>query len=60
LKDDVNKIWNKNKFLIDMRRLKYLPKECTGCKYISLCKGGCRASAEGYFGTINAKDPLME
>jgi len=39
--------------------LKYAPKECKKCKYISICRGGCRASARGYFGKIDSKDPLM-
>jgi len=59
-KDDLKKVWNENKFLKEIRELKYLPKECEGCDYISMCRGGCRASAEGYFGKLNAIDPLMK
>lgn len=60
LNDDLKEIWKKHKFLKDIRKLKYLPEECAVCKYLSLCRGGCRASAFGYFGKLNAKDPLME
>ena len=60
LKDDLRKIWSENKFLKDIRKLKFLPSECAGCKYLSMCRGGCRASAKGYYGKINAKDPLMK
>jgi radical SAM protein with 4Fe4S-binding SPASM domain len=59
LKDDLKKIWSRNKFLVNIRRLKYLPKECKNCKYASLCRGGCRASAKGYYGNLNSRDPLM-
>lgn len=59
LKEDIKKIWSKNKFLLNIRKLKYTPKECKNCKYISICRGGCRASAKGYFGKLNTKDPLM-
>lgn len=58
LRDNTKKIWNESKFLISIRKLKYLPKECINCKHISTCRGGCRASAFGYFGKLNAKDPL--
>lgn len=59
LTDDLQKIWLKTKFLLDIRQLKYVPKECKKCEYISICRGGCRASARGYFGKIDSKDPLM-
>mgnify|MGYP001565883072 CR=1 FL=1 len=59
-KDDLKKVWNENKILKEIRELGYLPKECRGCDYISMCRGGCRASAEGYFGKLNAIDPLMK
>ena len=60
LNDDLKEVWRKHKFLKDIRKLKYLPEGCVTCKYLSLCRGGCRASAFGYFGKLNAKDPLME
>ena len=60
LKDDLKKIWKTNKFLLDIRKMKFVPKECHDCKYVSFCRGGCRASAQGYFGKINSIDPLMK
>ncbi len=60
LDDDLKEIWNKNKFLLDIRTMKFIPKECRKCQYVSICRGGCRASAEGYFGKLNAIDPLMK
>jgi len=60
LTDDIKNIWSKNKFLLNIRELKYAPKECKDCKYISICRGGCRASAKGYYGKINAQDPLIK
>lgn len=60
LKDNLNEIWNSNQFLLDIRAMKFVPKECRNCQYVSVCRGGCRASAEGYFGKINAIDPLMK
>ncbi len=59
LTGDIKKIWSNNLFLLNMRKLKYTPKECKDCKYISICRGGCRASAKGYYGKINAQDPLI-
>jgi radical SAM protein with 4Fe4S-binding SPASM domain len=59
LQDDLNFIWNNNSFLTDIRKLKYLPKECEDCDYTHICRGGCRASAKGYFGNLCAIDPLM-
>jgi len=59
LKDDLEEIWKKNQFLINLRELKYTPEECRKCKYLSICRGGCRASARGYSGKLNAPDPIM-
>ncbi len=60
LKDDFKEIWNNNKFLLDVRAMKFVPKQCRDCEYVSVCRGGCRASAQGYFGKLNAIDPLMK
>lgn len=60
LKDDFKEIWNKNKFLLDIRAMKFVPEKCRSCQYVSVCRGGCRASAQGYFGKLNAMDPLMK
>lgn len=37
----------------------YRNPKCCGCKYIDICESGCRMSALGYFGSMNAQDPLM-
>ncbi len=60
LEDNLKEIWNNNKFLLDIRKMKFVPKACKECEYVSICRGGCRASAQGYFGKINALDPLMK
>ncbi len=60
LKDDLKEIWENNQFLLDIRKMKFVPKECHACEYVSICLGGCRASARGYYGKINAIDPLMK
>ena len=60
LTDDLKKIWVKNIFLKNIRQLKYLPNECLSCQYIHMCRGGCRASAYGFYGKINANDPLIK
>jgi radical SAM protein with 4Fe4S-binding SPASM domain len=59
LKHNLERIWKKNKFLKDIRELNFLPKECNNCDYVHICRGGCRASALGYYGNLNAIDPLM-
>ena len=60
LEDDLKQIWSTNPFLLDLRSMKFVPDDCKDCKYVSLCRGGCRASAQGYFGKLNAIDPLMK
>ena len=60
LEINLKDIWNTNKFLLDIRAMKFVPVECRKCEYVSVCRGGCRASAKGYFGKINAIDPLMK
>ena len=60
LEDDLKKIWSNNPFLLDIRAMKFVPDKCKECHYVSLCRGGCRASAQGYFGKLNAIDPLMK
>lgn len=60
LEEDIKKIWASNKFLSDARSMKFVPEICRNCEYVSACRGGCRASALGYFGKLNAIDPLMK
>lgn len=58
--DDLKKVWKENSLLLNLREMKFVPEECKKCRYVSVCRGGCRASAEGYFGKLNAIDPLMK
>lgn len=60
LKEDLKEIWAHNQFLLDARKMKFVPETCRDCAYVSSCRGGCRASALGYFGKLNAIDPLMK
>lgn len=60
LEEDIKEIWKNHPFLLNIRAMKFVPKECVSCEYVSICRGGCRASALGYFGKINAIDPLMK
>ena len=60
LEEDIKDIWKNNKFLADARLMKFIPERCRNCEYVSACRGGCRASALGYFGKLNAIDPLMK
>ena len=60
LKDDLKETWSTNEFLLDIRAMKFVPDQCKECEYVSVCRGGCRASAQGYFGKINAIDPLIK
>lgn len=36
-----------------------LHASCLKCRYADICQSGCRMSALGYFGNMNAPDPLM-
>lgn len=60
LEDDLKDIWENNQFLIDARMMKFVPESCKNCDLVSSCRGGCRASSFGYFGKINALDPLLK
>jgi len=37
----------------------HIPKECSPCDYMSLCKGGCRVSAEADSGNLNGLEPYF-
>jgi len=56
-KENIKEIWKKNKFILNIRKLRYIPDDCKSYKYLALCRGGCRASARGYSGKINSRDP---
>jgi radical SAM protein with 4Fe4S-binding SPASM domain len=49
--------WN-NKLMLDIRNLKLLPKECSGCWYAESCKGGSRFIAKITNGSVHSLDPL--
>ena len=50
------KIWNGSK-IRNFRDLDNINKKCKICKYLSICKGGCKAAAYGLYGSCNAIDP---
>jgi len=41
-----------------MRNLERLEARCMECEFLSLCRGGCRASAYENTGRLDATDPL--
>jgi len=51
-------IWGNN-FMKNMRNLKFVPKECSGCFDISKCMGGSRFSSNLIKGSYSSPDPLM-
>jgi radical SAM protein with 4Fe4S-binding SPASM domain len=53
-----SEIWEKSEFLQQMRGLKRLEDRCMNCEFLSLCRGGCRASAYENTGRLDATDPL--
>lgn len=53
-----SEIWNNNEFLKQMRELPRLEERCMKCEFLSLCRGGCRASAYENTGRLDATDPL--
>jgi len=36
-----------------------IPKECSPCEYVELCRGGCRVSAEASSGKLNGLEPYF-
>ncbi|MFQ6128853.1 MAG: radical SAM protein [Thermoplasmata archaeon] len=53
-----SEIWEKNRFLKEMREIERLEDRCMKCEFLSLCRGGCRASAYENTGRLDATDPL--
>ena len=53
-----SEIWENNEFLQRMRNLEKLEDRCMECEFLSLCRGGCRASAYENTGRLDATDPL--
>lgn len=60
LKDDLFDIWQNSPELLRIREFRNTPISCRSCDLISLCHGGCRASALSYTGEETGVDPLME
>lgn len=58
VKDSLLNIWKKSKVLENLRNLNKIYGKCNRCKYLSECRGGCRAAAYLKYGKINASDPL--
>lgn len=58
-REDLSKIWKKNKFLNQLRTIKrFKNTECETCKYLYICRGGCPARTFFQYHTINKKDPV--
>jgi radical SAM protein with 4Fe4S-binding SPASM domain len=53
-----SEIWENNEFLNRMRTMTRLEDRCMECEFLSLCRGGCRASAYENTGRLDATDPL--
>ncbi|MFQ5909816.1 MAG: radical SAM protein [Thermoplasmata archaeon] len=53
-----SEIWEKSEFLREMRGIEKLEDRCMDCEFLSLCRGGCRASAYENTGRLDAADPL--
>jgi len=53
-----SEIWENNEFLQRLRNLERLEDRCMECEFLSLCRGGCRASAYENTGRLDATDPL--
>ena len=59
LEQDFKEIWT-HPILKAFRSNEVIPKECDGCEKRLGCRGGCRAVAETYYGSLFAPDPLMD
>ncbi len=56
-KDDLLKVWKESSVFGHFRDYKSI-KVCASCEFGGLCKGGCRCAAFGYYGKIDAPDPI--
>jgi len=59
LENNFSEIWNHH-ILRAFRANEVIPEECSGCDKMQDCRGGCRAVAETYYGSLYAPDPLMK
>ena len=58
LHQEFEEIWQ-HPILKAFRSLEIIPKECNDCEKRLECRGGCRAVAETYYGSLCAPDPLF-
>ena len=57
--DGIENIWENSKILMENRSHTIADIEkCNTCKNVNVCKGGCRASAYFFNGSILACDPV--
>lgn len=57
--DEIISIWNKQ-FMINMRKLQFVPQVCRKCHYLHTCKGGSRIVSWILEGQYGAKDYLAK
>lgn len=58
LEQEFDEIWQ-HPILRSFRNCEVIPGECGGCAERLECRGGCRAVAETYYGSLCAPDPLL-
>jgi radical SAM protein with 4Fe4S-binding SPASM domain len=56
---DLETAWN-DEFMVKMRKLQFLPEQCSNCLYQRKCAGGSRFEAEMRTGDQTAPDPLAD
>jgi len=57
---ELDKIWEQSEILTLLRRKEYLNNGyCGTCKSLESCLGGCRAKAQTFEGSLDARDPWM-
>ena len=56
--DSLETIWETSPGLQELREIAPAKLACANCPVVGLCKGGCRAKALAYFGTIEREDPM--
>jgi radical SAM protein with 4Fe4S-binding SPASM domain len=55
---DLPRLWSSSEHLLRLRSwTSHAPEPCRSCKYLDICKGGCRAVAEFVSGDFYAPDP---
>jgi radical SAM protein with 4Fe4S-binding SPASM domain len=55
---DLQNEWDRDGFLRELRRsYQQLKEPCNSCKYLEICRGGCKAISEYYTGSLYHPDP---